>query len=122
MVGARSRSTIVHVGRHPPLIETALFRAAQEAISNIAKHANAEQVLIQCVLGHDLLTIEIEDDGIGFEPGAVTRPKDEGHGWGLLGISERVEALGGRVEIDTAPGRGARLVITVPVPPEDGSG
>jgi len=104
--------------RLTPLMETALFRAAQEAISNIAKHANAEQALIQCGIQGDVLTIEIEDDGIGFEPSAVTRPKDEGHGWGLLGITERVEALGGTVAIDTAPGQGARLVISVPVPPE----
>jgi signal transduction histidine kinase len=105
--------------RLPPLMETALFRAVQEAVSNIGKHANAEHVLIQCGLEGDVLTIEIEDDGNGFEVAAVKRPKDEGHGWGLLGITERVEALGGSVVIDTAPGQGARLVITVPVPPED---
>ena len=104
--------------RLTPLMETALFRAAQEAISNIGKHANAEQALIQCGIQSDVLTIEIEDDGVGFESSAVTRPKDEGHGWGLLGITERVEALGGTVAIDAAPGQGARLVITVPVPPE----
>jgi len=104
--------------RLPPLMETALFRAVQEAVSNIAKHANAEHVLIQCGFDGDVLTIEIEDDGNGFEVGAVKRPTDEGHGWGLLGITERVEALGGTVVIDTAPGQGARIVITVSVPPE----
>ena len=104
--------------RLPQVMETALFRAVQEAISNIAKHADAEQVLIQCSFERDVLTIEIEDDGKGFEPSAVTRPKDEGHGWGLLGITERVEALGGTVEIDTAPGQGVRIVVTVPLPPE----
>ena len=104
--------------RLPPLVETALFRAVQEAVSNIAKHADAEHALIQCGFDGDVLTIEIEDDGDGFEPSAVKRPKDEGHGWGLLGITERVEALGGRVVIDTAPGQGARIVITVPVVPE----
>jgi signal transduction histidine kinase len=104
--------------RLPPLIETALFRAVQEAVSNIAKHANAEHALIQCGVEGDVLAIEIEDDGNGFELAAVKRPKDEGHGWGLLGITERVEALGGTVVIDTAPGQGARIVITVPVPPE----
>jgi signal transduction histidine kinase len=104
--------------RLPPIMETALFRVVQEAVSNIARHANAEHALIQCGFEGDVLTIEIEDDGNGFEPSAVTRPRDEGHGWGLLGITERVEALGGAVVIDTAPGQGARLVITVPVPPE----
>ena len=105
--------------RLPPLMETALFRAVQEAISNIAKHASAEQVLIQCGIEHDILTIEIEDDGNGFELSQVKRPKDEGQGWGLLGITERVEALGGKVDIDTAPGQGVRVVITVRVPAED---
>jgi signal transduction histidine kinase len=104
--------------RLPSLMETALFRAVQEAVSNIAKHASAEHVLIQCGFEGDVLTIEIEDDGNGFEVAAVKRPKDEGHGWGLLGITERVEALGGAVVIDTAPGQGVRIVITVPVPPE----
>jgi len=104
--------------RLTPLMETALFRAAQEAISNIARHADAEQALIQCGILDDVLTIEIEDDGVGFEPSAVKRPKDEGHGWGLLGITERVEALGGTVEIDSTPGQGVRLVITVRLPPE----
>ena len=104
--------------RLPQVMETALFRAVQEAVSNIGKHADAEHVLIQCSFERDVLTIEIEDDGNGFEPSAITRPKDEGHGWGLLGITERVEALGGAVVIDTAPGQGARIVITVPVPPE----
>ena len=104
--------------RLPPLMETALFRAVQESVSNIAKHASAEHVLIQCDFEGDVLTIEIEDDGSGFEVAAVKRPNDEGHGWGLLGITERVEALGGTVVIDTAPGQGARIVITVPVPPE----
>jgi len=108
--------------RLPPLMETALFRAVQEAVSNIAKHADAEHVLIQCGVEGDALAIEIEDDGNGFELAAIKRPKDEGHGWGLLGITERVEALGGTVVIDTAPGQGARIVITVPVPPEDARG
>ncbi|MEI6667836.1 MAG: HAMP domain-containing protein [Acidobacteriota bacterium] len=104
--------------RLPPLIETALFRVVQEAISNIAKHARAEQVLIQCGIAGDRLTIEIEDDGEGFDLAAVRRPTAEGHGWGLLGISERVEALGGNIVIDTAPGQGVRLVVSVQVPAE----
>jgi len=104
--------------RLPPLMETALFRVVQEAISNIAKHARAEQVLIQCGIRGDVLTIEIEDDGEGFDLAAIGRPTEDGHGWGLLGINERVEALGGKVLIDTAPGQGARLVVSMQVPLE----
>lgn len=108
--------------RLPALYETALFRVSQEALSNIAKHADAEQVLIQGSLKGDTLTIEIEDDGKGFEPAVTRTPGPDGHGWGLLGITERVDALGGTVEIDSAPGQGVRLVVTVPLPPESPRG
>jgi signal transduction histidine kinase len=104
--------------RLPSAMETALFRICQEAISNIARHAEAEAVLIQCGITDDLLTIEIEDDGRGFDPAGVKKPDDEGRGWGLLGITERAELLGGQAHIDTAPGQGVRLVLTVRVPPE----
>lgn len=104
--------------RLPPLYETALFRVSQEAISNIAKHADAEQVLIQGQIRGDGLTIEIEDDGKGFDPAVARTPSPDGHGWGLLGITERVDALGGHVEIDSAPGQGVRLVVTVTLPAE----
>lgn len=104
--------------RLPPLYETALFRVSQEAISNIAKHADAEQVLIQGQIRGDVLTIEIEDDGKGFDPAVSRAPSPDGHGWGLLGITERVDALGGHVEIDSAPDQGVRLVVTVTLPAE----
>lgn len=104
--------------RLPPLYETALFRVSQEAISNIAKHADAEQVLIQGQIRGDVLTIEIEDDGKGFDPAVARSPGPDGHGWGLLGITERVDALGGHVEIDSAPDQGVRIVVTVTLPAE----
>lgn len=104
--------------RLPPIVETALFRVAQEAISNIAKHSGADLVLIQGGISGDALTMEIEDDGKGFDPSEARRPTADGHGWGLLGITERVDALGGQVELDTAPGQGVRLVVTVTLPAE----
>ncbi len=104
--------------RLPAIVETALFRVAQEAISNIAKHAGADLVLIQGSIHGDTLTIEIEDDGKGFDPGVARKPTADGHGWGLLGITERVDALGGHIELDTAPDQGVRLVVTVPLPSE----
>jgi signal transduction histidine kinase len=91
---------------------------SQEAISNIAKHAGAEQVLIQGQIREDVLTIEIEDDGKGFDPAVARSPGPDGHGWGLLGITERVDALGGHVEIDSAPDQGVRMVVTVTLPAE----
>ncbi len=107
--------------RLPPEFETALFRIGQEVMNNIARHARAESVLIQ--LGPEVptpgargeLRIEIEDDGQGFDPGRA--PGDRPH-YGLLGIRERAEILGGVATIDSAPGRGTRVEVRVPFPEE----
>ncbi len=103
--------------RLPPEIETALFRAVQEVITNIVKHARAESVLIQCALGPRAVTIEIEDDGEGFDPASISRSAAAvgGRGLGLAGIRERIELLGGSAIIESAPGQGTRVVLTVPL-------
>ncbi|MBI4465005.1 MAG: HAMP domain-containing protein [Acidobacteria bacterium] len=101
--------------RLPAEVETALFRAVQEAISNVARHAEAETVLIQCALRESILTVEIEDDGKGFDPASIQRPVGTARGMGLLGIRERMELLGGTAQIEAAPGQGCRIVLTVPV-------
>ena len=108
--------------RLPPEIETALFRAVQEAITNIVKHARAESVLIQCALGPRAVTIEIEDDGEGFDPAGISGSAAAvgGRGLGLAGISERIELLGGSAVIESAPGQGTRIVLTVPLEGEHG--
>ena len=104
----------------PSQVETALFRAVQEAITNIAKHAQAETVLIQCALREGALAIEIEDDGRGFDPSSLGGPVAGRRGLGLMGIRERIELLGGAVQIDSSPGQGTRIALTVPVPAEGG--
>jgi signal transduction histidine kinase len=122
-------------GRLPPEFEIALFRIGQEVMNNIARHARAESVLIQlgpqgsarlelatpADAGHAgaasaprELRIEIEDDGQGFDPGSA--PGDRPH-YGLLGIRERAELLGGVAIIDSAPGRGTRVEVRIPLPP-----
>lgn len=103
----------------PPQVETALFRVVQEAIANIARHAEAETVLIQCARREETLTIEIEDDGKGFDPSSLGGPVAGGRGLGLLGIRERVELLGGTAQIESSPGQGTRIALAVPVPPEE---
>jgi signal transduction histidine kinase len=97
-----------------PELETALFRVAQEAITNIAKHANADTVLIQCLERDGRVVIEIEDDGKGFSPASLPPPAARERGLGLLGMRERVELFGGTIEIDSAPGRGTRIAVGVP--------
>jgi signal transduction histidine kinase len=108
--------------RLAPEVETALFRVTQEAITNITKHARAERVLIQLGVDGDRLRVEIEDDGIGFDPADVTPSPTDARGLGLLGMRERVELLGGTLRIDAAPGLGTDLTIEVPLDAAGGGG
>ncbi len=101
--------------RFAPEVETAIFRVVQEAVSNITRHAHAETVLIQCAVRDGLLTIDVEDDGEGFDPQALKPTHDSSAGLGLLGMRERVELLGGSMLIDSAPGQGVHVSVTVPV-------
>jgi len=97
-----------------------LFRVVQEAITNIAKHSQAETVLIQYLERNDRISIEIEDDGKGFSPESLPPPAARERGLGLLGMRERVELFGGTIELDSAPGSGTRIAVTVPVVQEAG--
>jgi signal transduction histidine kinase len=102
--------------RLPSEIETAIFRAVQEAVVNIARHARAESVLIQASIENGMLSVEIEDDGVGFKPDEVVQGPDSLRGVGLLGMRERLEILGGALTIDAAPGEGTRVKMNVPIP------
>jgi signal transduction histidine kinase len=92
-----------------------VFRAVQEALSNVVRHAQADSVLIQGSAPDGRLVIEIEDDGIGFDPAGVVRTPDSLRGVGLLGMQERMEILGGSVTVDSTPGEGTRVVFEVPL-------
>jgi len=94
---------------------TALYRVVQEALTNIARHSRAECVLIACVATSRALTIEIEDDGIGFEPEQVRHPRESGEGLGLLGMRERLALLGGTCTVEAEPGGGTRVAVTLPL-------
>ncbi len=95
-------------------VEIALFRVVQEAITNIARHSGARNVQIRCGLAADQVQIEIADDGIGFDPTLVTLSPENGQGFGLLGMSERLELVGGLFEISSALGQGTQIDICVP--------
>jgi signal transduction histidine kinase len=103
--------------RLPPAFEAAIFRVCQEAMSNVMRHAQADSVLIQVGPKDGTLRIEIEDDGRGFDP-AEAAANAERPPFGLMGIRERVELLGGKVTIDSTPGQGTRIEIVVPLPGE----
>ena len=88
----------------------ALFRIAQEALNNVLKHARAAAVRIEVVLAGSDVTLSVQDDGAGFDASRVPRGR-----LGMTSMRERAEAAGGRLEIDSAPGRGTRVVATVPL-------
>jgi len=108
--------------RLPAELAVAIFRVVQEIITNIAKHAGAETVLIQCGTVDGELLIEVEDDGRGFDPAAVSVSGDTARGLGLLGMRERMELVGGQITIDSAPGRGVDVTVRVPLPKETARG
>lgn len=101
--------------RLPAELETALFRIGQEAITNIARHAGATNVFLGLGFHDDRVTLEVEDDGEGFDT-AADRPHNGGHGWGLLGMRERATLFGGSLEIVSTPGTGTRVEVSIPAP------
>jgi signal transduction histidine kinase len=95
-------------------METALFRMCQETLSNVARHAQASAVLVQVgVDGADVL-IDIEDDGKGFDAEQVAQ-REGRRPWGLLGIRERAEILGGTAKVESSPGSGTHVSIRIPL-------
>jgi signal transduction histidine kinase len=103
-------------GRLNPEIEAALYRVVQEALHNVAKHAQAKTATIQMERVDGQIHLVVEDDGVGAP---LTKPKaNERQTFGLAGIRERIGMLHGSVKISAAKGRGTKLDITVPVSEE----
>lgn len=101
--------------RLPSEYETVLFRISQEALTNIARHANASRVAVRLKVYPAQIDLTVEDNGRGFDPAEVLRGDRPHPGWGLLGVQERSLLLGGRYEIDSAPGRGTRIHVSIPL-------
>ncbi len=99
--------------RLPAEVEIAVFRVVQEAITNIARHAQATEANISLTRKGDKLIVRVEDDGVGFDPASVMR--DEQKGWGLRGMEERITLLGGRFYIGSKPGQGTLVLAEVPL-------
>ena len=99
-------------------IATAVFRMVQEALTNVARHARATDVTVLLRQHDGELELLVEDNGIGYPPGAMQR---EGS-FGLLGMRERASMLGGHLEYTNAPGRGARLAVRLPLGPRPRQG
>jgi signal transduction histidine kinase len=101
--------------RLPSEVETALYRVIQEAIINITRHAAARNVGISINFWDDRVVVQVEDDGIGFDITQIALSADSSRGLGLLGMEERLELLGGTLDINTMPGSGTSLHISVPL-------
>ena len=100
----------------PSAYEVTLLRTVQEALANVRKHASARQVNVTLTYMDDQVIMDVQDDGQGFNP-AQPQPSGAGGGFGLIGIRERAEQLGGSLIIESAPGEGATLVVALPLAP-----
>ena len=107
--------------RLAPETEAAVYRIIQEALTNVAKHANATSCRVYLQRLTNTLLVTIEDDGVGFDP-AETRSPDGTHGLGLVGIRERVAQLHGTVRLESGSGRGTRLTVELPAEARPGAG
>jgi signal transduction histidine kinase len=92
-------------------MEGALFRVAQEAVANAARHANATGVTVGVEEKEGRVILTVQDDGRGFDPAAPAAGPDH---WGLKNMRERARAVGGTLRIDSSPGGGTRVVAEAP--------
>ena len=97
--------------------ETACFRIAQEALSNIARHAQATQVQVQLAKDENMLLLTVKDDGVGFDLDNLHKRAPRGATLGLVSMQERAHAAGGAIEIDSARSRGTEVRFTLPLEP-----
>jgi len=109
--GVRTRVAVSEsVGRLSNQTETAVYRVVQEALHNVAKHAQAKNVTVQMNRDNDQISLVIQDDGVGITQGPVV-----GRNFGLSGMTERVAMLGGTAKVLSAKSKGTRIEVKVPV-------
>lgn len=116
-VAARTAMAVAVEGprdeRFPAAIETVLYRVAQEALTNIARHARARRAWVRVTRDGPRLHCAIRDDGVGFDV-STALGRGGAQGIGLIGIRERLARIGGSLRITSAPGEGTELLATVP--------
>ncbi len=102
------------VCRMSNLAEVSVFRIVQECLSNIHRHAQAENATVTLEFDRDHLTVDVQDDGIGFDYSGKPFAYIERNRLGLVGIEQRIAAAGGQLDLQSGPGRGTRLRATIP--------
>jgi signal transduction histidine kinase len=99
----------------PTLLESTCFRVAQEAITNVLRHAQAKRVIVKIEHQADALHLFIEDDGVGFDLGEARQKAISGGSLGILSMQERVILAGGRLDVQSSPGSGTALHACLPL-------
>ena len=98
-----------------PRRQRGLYRVAQEALTNVVKHAGAQHAEVHLEVADGRALLSVRDDGHGFDPAAaLARERDREH-FGLKGIQERISALGGTCTFESQPGSGTAVVVSIPI-------
>ena len=97
--------------RLDPIVETVLFRVAQEAIANTLKHSQSNTSTVNLIFAKEQVVMRIQDEGIGFNTADNFSPP---HGWGLAGMHERVDSVVGELKIISSPGNGTIIEVVIP--------
>jgi signal transduction histidine kinase len=107
--GIRTEYQVMSERRLPLAVETELYRIAQEALTNVVKHSQADRVNVTLYYGKDRFKMKVQDNGVGFN----LEKADEGGGMGLRGIKERVQRMNGKLHVESTPQKGTIIVVTV---------
>jgi signal transduction histidine kinase len=100
------------VQRMDPLFETVIFRVAQEAVNNVARHAGCDRATVDLSFEDSGVILKVTDQGIGLR---INEALAAGRGWGLEGMRERAESIGGRFQLVSPPEGGTVVIVTIPV-------
>ncbi len=118
--GRHTLTVSVHTSGDPcplPLpAQTALLRIAQSALANVTQHADASHAQLTLSFDDDVVILDVVDDGRGFDPSALPL-RHAGGGFGIDAMRSRVSELGGTLDLESSPGRGTALAVTLPIPP-----
>ncbi|HLC34759.1 MAG TPA: ATP-binding protein [Anaerolineales bacterium] len=102
------------LARATPEVETTVFRIAQEAVNNVKRHAGAQRVAIALRVEAGWLELRVQDDGRGFDVQRTSQEALRLRRFGLMGMKERVDLVGGSLQVESQPGRGTQLVARIP--------
>jgi len=109
--GIRTEYQVINERELPLAIEAELYRIAQEALTNVVKHSQADSVNVTLYYGKNRFKMKVQDNGVGFDVEKV----DEGGGMGIRGIRERVQRMNGRLYVESTPQKGTIIVVTVKI-------